>query len=507
MTTIDERPVPPKVPDRSRQAQGRALRRIWRIHFYAALFSAPFLVILSVTGLIILYTNQIQPIAHRDLLVVEQQTTTVALDTQKANAQALYPDLSLSMVVPPSAPDRSTMIELTDGSDLYQQVFVNPYTGKVLGSMVSGDDLVGLANRLHGYLAADNPTVTLPSLVHLFNADEPQWVDIKVGDIIIEVAAIWGLVLALTGLYLWWPRPTQRGKRLLTVRWSKGGRLRWRDVHASSGILLAALLIFFSVSGMPWSDYWGTAWWAATDKFTPNAEFDAPASTEVKAGDLDRLGNRIPWATQGDTIPASDASSGATPLSLDAVAEIARLEGAVPGYSVLLPIDDFSDPAMPVYGTYQVSNPWPGKLEEMKVFYLDQFSGKTLAVSGSDSWGTLQRATDWGINNHMGTQYGLLSKTLATLGCLLIIVSVATGVIMWWIRRPKGSAGLPRTPAGRASGPTTFVVVGVGVILGVVYPMWGVTALVIVAIDLGLRAVARRRAKSTAAETVSAVNA
>ncbi len=481
-------------PDRKRQAQGRGVRRIWRIHFYAALFSAPFLVILALTGLVILYTAPISEALHKDLLVVTPTSSSVPLDDQKLAAEAVFPDLYVDMVVPPAAADRSTLVELTDGGDLYQQVFVDPYTGQVLGSMEAGSDIIGLANRLHGWLAMDDPTVELPALAHLVDESNPSTVTIPVGDVVVEVAAIWGLVLAITGVYLWWPRKSQHHKPLLRIRWSKGGRLRWRDMHATGGIVLAAVLAFFVLSGLPWSQYWGSDWAAVASKATPNDEFEAPTSTPVQAGALDRLGHRIPWATRTDVIPASDGSADLpSTLSLASVARIAQAEGMLPGYSILLPIDDTSVPEEPVFGAYQLSNAWPGKVEDEKVVYLDQFTGRTLGISDPVSWGFLPRATEWGVQNHMGTQYGLFTKVVMTLGCVLVVFSVVSGIVMWWKRRPKGTTGLPKRGTRAPSTASTVVVWGVGVLLAVVYPVWGVTALLVLGVDAAVHAVRSRR--------------
>jgi uncharacterized iron-regulated membrane protein len=503
MSTLDTRTSPMRgpAPDRKRQAQGRTVRRVWRLHFYAALFAAPFLVILAMTGLVILYTQPLSQALHGSLLTVAPGQATVPLDQQRATAAAQFPKLTVAMVVPPSAPDRSTMVELTDGADLYQDVYLNPYTGEVLGTMVSGDDVIGLANRLHGWLAADHPTVSLPSLSHLLNPDNPATVEIKLGDILLEIAAIWGLVLALTGVFLWWPRSSQKGKPKLAVRWSKGGRLRWRDLHASSGILLSAILAFFVITGMGWSDYWGADWATVAAKATPNDDFQAPASTAVKAGSVDRLGHRIPWATRTDVIPASGSPADGRPavLSLDSVAEIAAAEHMRPGYSILMPTDDTSDPANPVFGTYQLSNPWPGKVEDERVVYLDEFTGRTLGVSDPTSWGFLPRATEWGVQNHMGTQYGLVSKVLMTFGCLLTVLSVVTGGIMWWRRRPRGGVGLPKRSTRSASSASTWVMLAIAVVLGIAYPLWGLTAVVIMAVDALVSVARRRREEVTSA--------
>jgi uncharacterized iron-regulated membrane protein len=70
---------------------------------------------------------------------------------------------------------------------------------------------------------------------------------------------------------------------LLVPRLRKTGRLKWRDVHAASGIIALTMLIVFITTGMPWSTYWGKAWSAVGSVVTPGKEVDAP-STLAKAG-------------------------------------------------------------------------------------------------------------------------------------------------------------------------------------------------------------------------------
>jgi len=484
-----------KKPDRTRQRAGLLLRRIWRYHFYSALFAGPFLVMLAITGLVILYTQPIHDSLGGSLRLVTPSISSVPLDSQVRAAQESHSELSISQVIPPEARDRSTIVELTDGADYTLDVFVNPYTGKVLGEQESGADIVGISTRLHGWLNNEALTVTLPSLSHLINPDNPATVEIAVGDVIIEIAAIWGLVLALSGVYLWWPRKSQHNKPRFKVRWSKGGRLRWRDLHSSVGIVLVLILAFFIISGMPWSRYWGGDLTTVASKVTPNAEVESPTSSTVKTGDVDRFGHRIPWATREDPQSVSAAPTADKParMSWSDISKVAVAEGMLPGYSILPPADSLSDPANPEYGAFLLSNAWPGRVQDEKVVYIDQFTGRTLATSSSAEWGTIQQVTEWGVQNHMGTQYGLFTRIVMTLGCVLTIVSFVTSIILWWKRRPKGTTGLPKRQVRSSA------TIGVGIIalvLAVIYPLWGVSLIVVLLIDGSIQLVRRRLKKS-----------
>jgi uncharacterized iron-regulated membrane protein len=83
----------------------------------------------------------------------------------------------------------------------------------------------------------------------------------------------------------------------------------------------------------------------------------------------------------------------------------------------------------------------------------------------------------------MGTQYGILTRILSTLACLGLLTSILTATIMWWKRRPTGTAGLPgRTTDTMKSDTPRGAVVAIGVIataLAVVYPSFGATLLLV----------------------------
>lgn len=491
-----------------RRGEAAILRRIWRLHFWVGLFAAPALILLACSGLIILYTQPLELSLDRGLTVVSPGSATVSLDAQVAEAsRQAGPEFTLDAVTPPAGADRSTRIDFVPtvapetGERNATQVFIDPYTGRYLGQRNDLDGLVGWANQLHRLFGNDGPTVALPSVGHLIApASYPEAsLRVGVGNLIIEMTAVWVLVLAASGLYLWWPRAIERGKPRLAIRWGKGGRIRWRDVHATTGALLSVVLICYIVSGLTWSRYWGENWRAVAAVVTPAAEVDAP-STPARMGDFDRLGRRIAWADTDDPVYASGVPA-AKPLGFNDIDAIAKSENMVPGYSIVPPADVPAG-ADTVYGSYAVVNHWPQKLSEQRTLYLNQFTGQTITNATADQDGALARVTSWGIDMHMGTQYGILTRILATAACVGLLASIFSAVIMWWKRRPTGGTGLPgRAADGKPSLPPRGALTAIGVIataLAVLYPSFGVSLLVVLAAEWILAA----RAKPAPSEPV-----
>lgn len=500
------------VERQQRRGEAAVLRRIWRLHFWVALFAAPALIVLACTGLVILYSQPLDLWLNHDLKVVPQGISEVSLDDQVVAArQHVGSDMELDAVTPPDSPGRSTQVDFVPpevpevGERNVTQVFVDPYTGRYLGQRHELSGLVGWSNQLHRLFGNDGPTVSLPSVGHLIapSAYPDAWLKVGVGNLIIELTAVWILVLLASGIYLWWPREIEGGKPRLAVRWRKGGRMRWRDVHAATGILISVVLVCYIVSGLTWSRYWGENWRAVAATVTPSNSVDAP-STPAKVGDFDRLGRRIAWAAKDDPVYAS-VPGGPLPAALgfDDIDQIAKSENMVPGYSIVPPSDTTED-GHTVYGSYTVVNHWPQKLSEQRTLYLNQFTGETITNATAAQDGALSRITSWGIAMHMGNQYGLLTRISATLACLGVLTMIATGAMMWWKRRPTGTTGLPgRVSDGVRTNTPRSAVIAIGVVaavLAVLYPSFGVT-LIVVLLAEGVLAVVRRGSEPASADT------
>ncbi|MEG3753248.1 PepSY domain-containing protein [Psychromonas arctica] len=66
---------------------------VWRWHFYAGLYTIPFLMMLAVTGLLMLYSPVVEKWTNQDLYQVEQVTQSpITYSAQKSLVAQAYPD-------------------------------------------------------------------------------------------------------------------------------------------------------------------------------------------------------------------------------------------------------------------------------------------------------------------------------------------------------------------------------------------------------------------------------
>lgn len=493
----------PAAATAAKERASRQWRALWRTHFYAGIFSMPFILLMSVTGLVILYTQPIADLTQGDLrTVASREAPYLSFDEQAAAVAAAYPEATVADLTPPAEHGRSTRFFVDDGSASGLHVFVNPYSGEVLGDLKPGDDVIGLSNRLHGMLNNEAITVPLPTVSALWDGGAVMR-DYVVGDFILEVAGVWTLVLIGSGLYVFWPRRSSQSsgskgrRRLLTIRRGVGGRARWRDLHGLAGLVLVPVVAITVVSGLGWATYWGPSFNALAEKLTPGEPVEPPASALGVRGDLDRFGNQIPWATGDFPIPASYAPAAGgelpAPLKLDDVVRVAEQEGMKPGYTIAFPTNEVDEAGNPLYGSFTLYNSWPRKTSEARDVFIDQFSGATLAEQRVYGMGAIYQGMDILVSTHMGTQLGLFSRIMMTLVCVLAIWSVISGFAMFWKRRRPGTLGLPRRPMNVTM---TKKLAGAAILMGIVFPQWGATALLILGFD---RFVIRRTPRLRAA--------
>jgi uncharacterized iron-regulated membrane protein len=419
---------------------GALYRAVWRWHFFAGLFVAPFAVFLAVTGALYLWKPQFEEWKYRDLFNVAVPTgaTPLSADAQFAAARAAFPQLNPVQFVPAARPGRSTEVQFgaARGPDKVS-VFVNPYTGEILGRIDDSTRPMRILHDLHGTLLAGLP-----------------------GELLVELAASWAFALLVSGFYLWWPRPfTVRG--FLLPRFGAGRRALLRDLHAVPAVWLSILTLFLLATGIQWTKVGGK--WART--LAQAAGEWQPRETQASAHRSELLGGWSPYldsrakaeqvATVASTPPPDEhaehhagsmgrraggfTDNPAHPhLSLERVMAIAAERQVTDAYAITLP----QGPA----GVYSILSDRNRAFTRAYV-HLDQYSGKVLADIRYKDFGRIAKFYTFGIIAHEGQLFGLANQLLGLLACLGIIVLAVTGLAMWWSRRPAGRLAAPQAEA------------------------------------------------------------
>ena len=142
----------PRLPDSTcRPGAGRPrsgwFRAFWRWHFYASFLVIPVLLVLSVTGLIYLFRFQLEPLLHADLMMVAQPAGTDVAQPYAGQLDAVeraYPDATVVSMAEPRSEGRSTVFSITEPDGSAREVYVDPWTAKVLGDLDPDTTLAAL---------------------------------------------------------------------------------------------------------------------------------------------------------------------------------------------------------------------------------------------------------------------------------------------------------------------------------------------------------------------------
>ncbi|PRE45405.1 PepSY-associated TM helix domain-containing protein [Burkholderia multivorans] len=466
-------------------------RTLWRWHFYAGLFVMPFLLVLAITGTIYCFKPQLEPLLYPHRLVVRPQATPrLDADALLKDARHAMPADSVPISVEVLADaDRSAEYVFRVPGGEQRSVYLNPYDGAVLGTLGVDSRFMQVDRMLHRKLLLGKP-----------------------GELVMELAACWTLVMIGTGVALWWPRRQNSGRAEFWPRFSLRGRPLWKSIHAVMGIWLAVGAVAFVLSGLPWTGSWGRHFkslatsanlgsppgsWGdlAVQSIVPGQHGGAqPHESSAQTGRMQHHGGGDsmpgmvmddlpvpiePWAVGNVPVPDSaSAQATASPIPLQQVISQAASMGVNSDYTLALPASRD--------GVYTISYfPPDPKLE--RTIYIDQYSGAVIRDIRYADYGALAQAVSYGTSLHMGRYFGLPNQIISAVISLGLGAMALTGAVMWWKRRPASSLGAPSRE--NAAPPMRAWAAGL-VGLGVIFPLMGMT---IVAVWLLDRMVFERR--------------
>ncbi|KJE36121.1 membrane protein [Thalassospira sp. HJ] len=432
----------------------------WRWHFYAGLYVVPFLLMLAVTGLMMMYFNVIETRFGDRLLASDGQHQSLTAQA-KAAANSL-PDGSVRQYIAPLEDNLATMF-LVDSGEKQHVVTVDPVTTDIRKTIIKDDSWFYWASDIHGELLIGD-----------------------LGDRLIEIAAGLGIVLIVTGLYMWWPR---NGKGLGSVLWpdlSTTRRTFLKELHVTSGFYISVVLFFFLISGLAWAGIWGGQFVQAWSTFPAEKWDNVPLSEDIHADMNHGVLHDAPWGLEQTPMPVSGSDVGAngipanTDINLDTMNAFAHSIGFSGQYRINLPRGENGVYTLSADSMSGDSVPPTGD----RTIHVDQYSGKVLAEVTYDDYSLAAKSMAVGIALHQG-DLGWWNIIANTLFCLIVIFLCVSGIVMWWMRRPANSAGLRLTPPPLPNNlPLWKGAVFLMLVLSLAFPLTGITLVTVLALDI-----------------------
>lgn len=339
---------------------------LFNLHLYGALIVGLFVVLIGVTGSIMVFEEGLDRLFHPQFFKVRPQGEPLPVGSLFTAAAKAYPGQKIGSMRLPRDADDSASFNIRGP----RQIFLNPYSGKVLGER--------------------NPKTVLTTIhqLHLrLNMGETG------ASIVAGVTAVL-LFLVASGVYLWWPQ------KRLTIKWNAA--TSWRlyfDLHNVVGVYAALFLFILGCTG-----------------FVIHYDNDLEQYLHKRAGTT-RINRNIP------SVPRN----GVSPISPNRALQSALAE--LPGTKALF----LNLPPNPK-ASYLIALHYPEDLTPGGRSWatVDQYSGIVVGFQSSRTVAMGTRAIILNRAIHTGDIFGTVSKIVMCLSGLMLITQAITGYLMWW---------------------------------------------------------------------------
>ncbi len=270
-----------------------------------------------------------------------------------------------------------------------EAVHVNPYTGEILGSGKGpADEFFMTVFKLHRWLLLDS----------------------AIGRPIVGISTIIFCFLSISGLILWFPKKIKGWKSIkpgFKIKFNANWKRINHDLHNTLGFYTLILVLIMSLTGLCWSFEW------------------------YRNGLSSVLGAKV-FGGRNEVKPESIVQDKQT-ISLQEALDIANkeMEYEYRTLSASLPKDE--------KGTFEVNKNELARWNETvndRVF-IDQYSGAVVKKEIFATKSTGEKIASSIRALHFGDIYGLFSKIIYFISCLIATSLPITGIFIWLNKMKK----------------------------------------------------------------------
>lgn len=403
-------------------------RWFWRWHIIAGLATLPIVFLLCVTGVIYLFKQDYNDWRYQSVL--QMPAATISDETvsyqQQLDRVLVASNQAVKQVYLPQQPDQPLGFRLLEKGHARHMMYTNPYTGEITGEIDQKDTLMYDIRKLHGEL-----------LLH------------KPGTLTVELVASWFVVLLITGMYVWWPARRFSSAGFFTIRFKRGSRILWRDLHVVFGFWMSVIMLIIIAGAMPWTDVFG----GGLKWVQKHTDSGYPTTWRRDSGLFSNTDNGLAFNK--------------SPLTLDQMVEVAQQQGLAGKLVLTLPQKTDS--------VFTLRNRafW---LEDQQVIHFDQYSGEIVKRHTWDDVGILMELRQIFMRLHQG-EYGRWNWWIVFIASALFALSTLAGLISYLKRKPEGRWGLPQVPESFRVGQILLLLIAG---LAILFPMFGLSCALLI---------------------------
>lgn len=209
------------------------------LHLWLGLAVGLLFSIAAITGSILVFEKELDPLLYHSFYYLDKPVPSSAkylpIDSLVSQAKLYTQEKTVhSLLIPSNPSNGQNILFQTEGTRLERVLLaINPYTGQLERKIAGNRHLFTLAEDLHRELLMG-----------------------KTGKTITGICCLSYLVILLSGLILWWPKNQKILRQRLKIKWdAKFKRLNW-DLHAVGGFYTLPILFIIAFTGLTWSYKW-----------------------------------------------------------------------------------------------------------------------------------------------------------------------------------------------------------------------------------------------------------
>ena len=365
------------------------------IHLYLSLLAGLVILLSCLTGAILVFEKELQETFNHNRYFIEPQGKCAPLEQLVKAVQVQVADAKISSSKVDSKPARTVEIsyhipesqqnnkKVSDKKETKANrkiAFVNPYTTQIIELYSYRNTFFYQILALHRWLWAG-----------------------ATGKLIVGTSSLIFLFILITGIVLWVPKTSKVIKQRLKIKWDASWKRLNHDFHIVLGFYAAIFLFIFAFTGLAWSFKWfNKGIYVITNS---SMEPSKPPRSETKLSKnqigLDEVFKRIKKATRHTS-----------------------------SLTIVAPQDSTLTYAVNVLPIHNIEN-------ATDTYYVDQYTGRILSVIKFSDKNLGQRVRSTFKPVHIASIFGIYSKSIGFIVCLLGATFPITGTIMWINRLRK----------------------------------------------------------------------
>jgi sulfite reductase (NADPH) flavoprotein alpha-component len=209
-------------------------KQVWfQLHWFIGITAGTVLIVIGLSGALLVFKDEMLDLVNPGVRQVAVQNAPVLAPQQVAQAvRAAHPERRVTSVIVYSTPGSAARVGLAalPGEPRGESVYVHPYAGTIQPEL-AGEAAVEWIEFLHRWLLLGRET----------------------GKPITGALALCLLGLALSGLYLRWPRNARNWRTWLTFDTRLKGRSFLWALHSVAGTWALVAYVIFTLTGAYWA--------------------------------------------------------------------------------------------------------------------------------------------------------------------------------------------------------------------------------------------------------------